>query len=57
MLPLAADWNPQMDLQAQARAHRMGQTREVRRRWCVVRPRQLPQLPSALSSVVLQALA
>lgn len=26
----AADWNPQMDLQAQARAHRMGQTKEVR---------------------------
>ncbi|PRW58677.1 chromatin structure-remodeling complex SYD-like isoform X1 [Chlorella sorokiniana] len=23
------DWNPQMDLQAQARAHRMGQTKEV----------------------------
>ncbi len=25
-----SDWNPQMDLQAQARAHRIGQTREVR---------------------------
>ncbi|EFJ44876.1 hypothetical protein VOLCADRAFT_30537, partial [Volvox carteri f. nagariensis] len=24
------DWNPQLDLQAQARAHRIGQTREVR---------------------------
>eukprot|EP01113_Clastostelium_recurvatum_P018618 TRINITY_DN2193_c2_g2_i5.p1 TRINITY_DN2193_c2_g2~~TRINITY_DN2193_c2_g2_i5.p1 ORF type:complete len:1016 (+),score=384.23 TRINITY_DN2193_c2_g2_i5:316-3363(+) len=24
------DWNPQMDLQAQARAHRIGQTQEVR---------------------------
>lgn len=24
------DWNPQMDLQAQARAHRMGQQRDVR---------------------------
>lgn len=23
------DWNPQMDLQAQARAHRIGQTRPV----------------------------
>lgn len=29
--PHTADWNPQMDLQAQARAHRMGQTREVSR--------------------------
>ncbi len=25
-----SDWNPQMDLQAQDRAHRIGQTREVR---------------------------
>lgn len=25
-----SDWNPQMDLQAQDRAHRLGQTREVR---------------------------
>lgn len=24
-----SDWNPQMDLQAQARAHRLGQTKEV----------------------------
>ena len=24
------DWNPQIDLQAQARAHRIGQKREVR---------------------------
>ena len=24
-----SDWNPQMDLQAQARAHRIGQMREV----------------------------
>ena len=24
-----SDWNPQMDLQAMARAHRIGQTREV----------------------------
>ena len=23
------DWNPQIDLQAQARAHRIGQTKEV----------------------------
>lgn len=32
--PSVADWNPQMDLQAQARAHRMGQTKEVRGRSC-----------------------
>ena len=25
-----SDWNPQIDLQAQARAHRIGQTKEVR---------------------------
>ena len=25
-----SDWNPQLDLQAQARAHRIGQTKEVR---------------------------
>src|SRR5690606_7102587 len=25
-----SDWNPQQDLQAQARAHRIGQTKEVR---------------------------
>ncbi len=24
-----SDWNPQIDLQAQARAHRIGQTRQV----------------------------
>jgi len=24
-----SDWNPQMDLQAMARAHRLGQTRDV----------------------------
>lgn len=27
------DWNPQIDLQAQARAHRIGQKREVRVIW------------------------
>jgi hypothetical protein len=27
-----SDWNPQMDLQAQDRAHRIGQTKPVRRR-------------------------
>lgn len=29
-LPIFSDWNPQMDLQAQDRAHRIGQTKEVR---------------------------
>ena len=28
-----SDWNPQMDLQAQARAHRIGQMREVCERY------------------------
>ena len=28
--PVHSDWNPQQDLQAQARAHRIGQTRAVR---------------------------
>ena len=26
---LVADWNPQVDLQAQARVHRLGQTKQV----------------------------
>ena len=26
---LHADWNPQVDLQAQARVHRLGQTKQV----------------------------
>ena len=30
MIHYDSDWNPQMDLQAQDRAHRIGQTKEVR---------------------------
>jgi hypothetical protein len=32
-----ADWNPQMDLQAQARAHRLGQKRQARCCPCAAR--------------------
>ena len=28
-----SDWNPQNDLQAQARAHRIGQTKQVSTKW------------------------
>ena len=47
-----SDWNPQMDLQAQDRAHRIGQQREVRNsvRACEIKPLSLHSIPIIIIS-------